>query len=278
MSNGGPEVRERHEQRLIAFVLRARRVRAHSLARDLAALHNLQHPQYKITGRTDSDMVTLRTEYPPEEQVESAAARIRPLLLEDDDTHFSKAIAALKYFARDGGAPDEIVDGLKAFSKTWMATASEKSARLTYEVRIKHGEAPEESMNDRRLAFAWIYGDVVHADAKRRDGAGVFGVEERFHGAVPLVAQIMVLTIDTLKMIERLHGTKVLPFLHDAFAEDVVVTRQVVEQAARVWVAGYGEGDVPPTFPAAAAAEPGEGWSRFGDQFGPAHANKSPES
>ncbi len=278
MSASRPAVRQLHERRLTAFVLRARRVRAHSLAQDLAALHKLQHPQWKITRRTNSDTVMLRTEYPPEEQVESAAARIRPLLLEDDDTHFSKAIAALKYFAREGGAPDRIRDGLKAFNKTWMAAASEKSVRLTYEVRIKQGEAPEESMNDRRLAFAWIYGDVVHADAERRDSAGVFGVEERFYGAVPLVAQIMVLTIDTLKIIEQLHGAKALPFLHDAFAEDVVVTRQVVEQEARVWVGGYGEGEAPPAFPVAADEEPGEGWSRFGDKFGPAPADESPET
>jgi hypothetical protein len=278
MSTGGPDVLERHEQALTAFVLRARRVRAHSLARDLAALQKLQHPQYTITGRTDSEMVTLRTEYPPEEQVESAAARIRPLLLERDSTYFAKAINGLLYFAREGGAERVAIDGLKALRKEWVETASERSARLTYEVRIKQGEAPEESMNDRRLAFAWIYGDVVHADTARRDGADVFGVEERFHGAVPLVAQLMVLTITTLRKIEWLHGAKLLPFLHDAFAEDVVVTRQVVEREAKAWVGGYGDGDVPPAFPADADEEPGEGWSRFGDEFGPAPANGTPNS
>lgn len=129
-------------------------------------------------------------------------------------------------------------------------------------------------MNDRRLAFAWIYGDVVHADASRRDGSEVFGVEERFHGAVPLVAQLMVLTIRTLKTIAWLHGAKHLPFLHDAFAEDVVVTRQVVEREAQDWVAEYSGDDRPPVVPA--GEQPGEGWKRFGDEFG--HASSDEES
>lgn len=267
MTTGGPEVRERHEQALTAFVLRARRVQAHSLARDLPALKKLQRSEVKITGRPDSDMLTFRYEYPPEEQVESAAARLRPLLLERDSTYFAKAINALLYFAREDGAEPTAIDALKELRKEWIGTASEKSPRLTYEVRIKHGEDPEQSMNDRSLAFAWIYGDVVHADASRRDGADVFGIEERFHGAVPLVAQLMVLTISTVRAIERIHGTKLLPFLHDAFAEDVVVTRQVVEHEGRAWVAEYGDDDVPPVFPDGLDDEPGEGWTRFGEKF-----------
>lgn len=107
-------VRERQEQVLTAFVLRARRVRAHSLALDLPALRQMQHPQFTIIGRTDSRYVTLRTEYPPEEQVESAAARIRPLLLQGDDTHYGKAMSALLYFAKADGADQEAIDGLKA--------------------------------------------------------------------------------------------------------------------------------------------------------------------
>lgn len=150
--------------------------------------------------------------------------------------------------------------------------ASENSSRLTYEVRVKRGEDPEESMNDRRLAFAWIYGDVVHADSRRRDGAEVFGVEERFHGAVPLVAQLMVLTIRTLEMVAWLHGRKLMPFLHDAFAEDVVVSRQVVERKAEAWVGEYREGDRPPVVPP--GEQPGEGWKRFGDEFGPSSADR----
>lgn len=265
-------VRERQEQVLTAFVLRARRVRAHSLALDLPALRQMQHPQFTIIGRTDSRYVTLRTEYPPEEQVESAAARIRPLLLQGDDTHYGKAMNALLYFAKADGADQEAIDGLKALRKEWIGVASENSSRLTYEVRVKRGEDPEESMNDRRLAFAWIYGDVVHADRRRRDGAEVFGVEERFHGAVPLVAQLMVLTIRTLEMVAWLHGRKLMPFLHDAFAEDVVVSRQVVERKAEAWVGEYRESDRPPVVPP--GEQPGAGWKRFGDEFGPSSADR----
>ena len=276
MNGAAAGARERQERVLSAFVLRARRVRAHSLALDLPALQKMQHPQFTVIGRTDSPYVTLRTEYPAEEQVESAAARIRPLLLEGDDTYYVKAVNALLYFAKEAGAEQKAIDELRVLRKEWIGTASEKSSRLTYEVRIKHGEAPEKSMNDRRLAFAWIYGDVVHADAERRNGAEVFGVEERFHGAVPLVAQLMVLTIRTLETISWLHGRKLLSFLHDAFAEDVVVNRLVVERTAEAWVGEYKEGEMPPVVPT--GEQPGEGWKRFGDEFGPSPTNETWET
>ena len=261
------DIRARYEKELSAFVLRARRVREHSLARDRAELAKMQHPQYKITGRTNSHLVTIRTEYPPEEQVESAAARIRPLLLEGDDTHYAKAMKALLYFANDAGAKPEVITQLRDLRKEWISVASEKTKGLTYEVRLKQGEAPEETLSDRGLAFAWIYGDVVHADADRRDGAHVFGVEERFHAAVPLIAKLMVLAIHTLEKIEFVHGNRDLTFLHDALAEDVVVTRQVVEQEAEAWVAAYDENGLPPVTPT--GEKMGDGWTRFGDEFGP---------
>lgn len=260
-------IRARYEKQLSAFVLRARRVKEHSLARDRGELARMQNPQYKITGRTDSHLVTIRTEYPPEEQVESAAARIRPLLLEGDDTHYAKAMNALLYFAYDAGAGPEVIAQLRDLRKEWITVASEKTKGLTYEVRLKQGDAPEEALSDRGLAFAWIYGDVVHADADRRDGAHVFGVEERFHAAVPLIAKLMVLAIRTLEKIEFVHGRRGLAFLHDAFAEDVVVTRQIVEREAEAWVAPYDEEGLPPVTPV--GEEMGDGWTRFGDEFGP---------
>ena len=250
------EVRTQQEDVLKAFVLRARRVGAHSLAEDRKSLGRLQNPQYNVTVNRVTGSSTIRREFPPEEQVESAAARVRPLLLEGEDAHYAKALNALMFFAREDGADATVFKLLKGLRQEWVDTASEKAHRLTYEVRLKQGEGPEQAIDDRRLAFAWIYGDVVHADPDRREAAHFFGVEERFHAAVPLIAQLMVLTIRTLHTIEWLHGCRLLPFLHDAFAEDVVVTRQVVEVEGQVWTADYVDGKLPHMPP-------------IGDDFGP---------
>jgi len=110
-------------------------------------------------------------------------------------------------------------------------------------------------------------GDVVHADTDKRQGAHSFGVEARFHAAVPLVARIMVLTIRTLRTLDWLHGGRILPFLHDAFAEDVVVTRQVVVREGPVFVAEYVEGTLP-VMPAL-GEEAGSDWTELADEFLP---------
>lgn len=264
---GPAEVRERHERALIAFVLRARRVQGHSLARNFGALRKLQNPSFTVTVNSKTRATTVHSEYPPEEQVESAAARIRPLLLNEEDAHCIKTMNALLYFARETGAADNTIVRLKELREHWKVVASQKVSRSAYEVRVKQGQTPEEALSDHDLAYAWIYGDVVHADTERRQGTHSFGVEERFHAAVPLVARIMVLTIWTLRTLESWHGLRLLPFLHDAFAEDVVVTRQVVVREGPVFVAEYVDGELP-VMPAL-GEEAGSGWTEFADKFLP---------
>jgi len=75
---------------LIAFILRARRVEEHSLARDRAALDLLARMQFKVQVTPSRGTATWIQEFPPEEQVESAAARVRPLILNDDPTHWGR--------------------------------------------------------------------------------------------------------------------------------------------------------------------------------------------
>jgi hypothetical protein len=70
---------EKHQRLLEAFVLRARRVEEHSLAADWDALVELT--RMSINVRVDRSEVRISYELPPEEVVESAAARIRSCCL-----------------------------------------------------------------------------------------------------------------------------------------------------------------------------------------------------
>ncbi|MET7694091.1 hypothetical protein ABZT06_40020 [Streptomyces sp. NPDC005483] len=66
-----------HRSRLEAFVVRARRVDAHSLAADGDAMVALSGMPYVVTALGNGEVHILQ-ECPAEEVVESAAARIRP--------------------------------------------------------------------------------------------------------------------------------------------------------------------------------------------------------
>jgi hypothetical protein len=76
---------------LEAFFVRARRVAAHSVACDDKLINSLQSGETKFLIPSDGGDATIIVEVPPEEQMESLAARVRPVILESEDTYYAKA-------------------------------------------------------------------------------------------------------------------------------------------------------------------------------------------
>jgi hypothetical protein len=260
------EIEARHLLAVQAFVLRARRVRAHSLASDMKKLFELQKPKFVVhlNPATGEQRVTIPI--PDEEQVESAAARLRPLLLEREAAYHGKVMAALLYFARKDSAPDEYVRRLRNLQKLWGAIKPNGKNLRFYEVHQQQGDEEATRVSDNELAFAWIYGDVVHADAERRAATERYGVLERFRAAVPVVAIFMLHTIYTLGLIESLVKSGNLPDLGDVFDQEVVVTESELAVETTVYVAEYDPANGPPKAPA--MDEPfGEGWKPFTEVF-----------
>src|SRR4051794_3212799 len=69
------------------FIDRARRIENHSLARDRAQL--LRYANLEITlARNDAGDVMATSPLPPEEPLESLAARCRPFILQGDGIHY----------------------------------------------------------------------------------------------------------------------------------------------------------------------------------------------
>jgi hypothetical protein len=54
----------------------------------------------------ETSETTLTWNLPPEEQVESAAARVRPHILNDEDTYHAKVMNAISYFANKAKLPE----------------------------------------------------------------------------------------------------------------------------------------------------------------------------
>ncbi|WP_150462662.1 hypothetical protein [Nesterenkonia ebinurensis] len=258
---------QQHLSSLKSFVLRARRIRAHSLAKDARLLVKLHNPQFKVLFTPATGAMKVVLELPPEEQVESAAARVRPLILNDEDTYHAKVMNALLHFGRKGNLPEEDIKVLRGWKKEWAKVNPKGKTLGFYEVRVQMPEEAEARISDNALAFSWIYGDVVHADAARREEGRIYGVEERFRAAVPVVVRLMTLAMVTLTITERLNARGVLPDLGGVFDEDVVVSDEAQEVETRVYVAEYDEnGNIPA--PPAMDEEFGEGWKPFAEVFG----------
>ncbi|MCI0156408.1 hypothetical protein KNO15_06835 [Leifsonia shinshuensis] len=257
---------ERHLSSLKSFVLRARRIRAHSLARDAKLLMELQNPRLTIHFTPETGDMRVIVKVPPEEQVESAAARVRPLILNGEDTYHAKVMNALLYFAQKAGLSGSGLESLREMKRQWAKTNPNGKNLGFYEVRVQTNGEPESRISDNALAFSWIYGDVVHADTARRDEGRAYGVEERYRAAIPVVARLMMLAMVTLTITERLRTDGVLPDLGDAFDEDVVITATELAVETQVYVAEYDEGGRPPE-PPAMDEEFGDEWKPFAEAF-----------
>lgn len=233
-------IEERHIAVISAFVLRARRVEAHSLAADKAVLHKLSTMQMTYQFDAAQNQGYLVQVLPPEEQVESAAARVRPLLLQEDIVHYIKVLNALGYFAKD--SPDtKLRNALAEIRSDWNRIQPKGKDILGASTQIEDADGNKsEFLSDTELAFAYIYGDVVHNDLDRLAPTKMHGVKERFKAAAPIVCFIMVLTIATLNATRLMRKAGLLELPEELFTEDVVVTETVFRNEARAWSAPVG--------------------------------------
>ncbi|MFF2375026.1 hypothetical protein ACFVUW_11650 [Streptomyces xiamenensis] len=228
---------EKHKRYLEAFVLRARRVEEHSLAADWDALVELT--RMKINLRFHNGEARIRYGLPPEEVVESAAARLRPILLEQEDCFHMKALSALGYICR--AAPHD-AEWIRAARTEWRARVKPSTPEESgYRIMLSNTSTGEEhDLDAHRLAMAWIYGDVVHHDPERRREGDAFGLLDRFRAAVPLVAWVMVGTIELLNYIRALNEAGLLQLRQEIFGEQVTLKKTVWEEPAEMYYAPVG--------------------------------------
>lgn len=260
------QLEERYLATLSAFVLRARRVEAHSLAADKKALHTLSQKQFTMQFKAGEEHGWLIQTLPPEEQLESAAARVRPLILQDDDVHYVKVLNALGYFAKDS-PDDKLRAAIASIRSDWNRIQPKGKDILGSSTQIEDAEGNKsEFLSDTELGFAYIYGDVVHNDADRLAATKMHGVKERFKAAAPIVGFIMVLTIATLNLTRNMLTAELMELPEELFTEEVVVTETVFRNETLMWSApvgtpspqefgGEGESAHSPTSPASSWQE-----------------------
>jgi hypothetical protein len=85
------------------FVVRARRIAAHSLVRDWGRLTGLAEDGFRVRGDISTGTTRIVSRLPPDEEVfESLVARLRPLILQGDALHYTKVFGALGHVLHDG--------------------------------------------------------------------------------------------------------------------------------------------------------------------------------
>lgn len=218
------------QARLETFVVRARRIAAHSLTQDMDRLRSLSRGAVQVTLTPGSPTATISYDYPPEEVVESAAARVRPLLLNDVSMlSVLKAVASLT-----ASSPDRELVRVWAgeVRKAWKRRTDEQAPEPGYFAMFENSETGEQSATDaRKLALAWVYGDVVHHDASRLTRTRHWDVGDRYRAAVPMIAYMMVEALNVLENVRELDRRGHLTVAAEAWSVDVVAEAHYTREA-----------------------------------------------
>jgi len=209
---------------LSSFVLRARRVEAHSLAADKDALLALAHGTTTVQTNPSTGQSYVVEKLPPEEQVESGAARVRPILLRSEPIHHAKVTKHLGYLLRS--AQDERVrPALEDLKASWNRIRPDGKELLAYSMQVSNldGSVTMDATSDIAMAYAWIYGDVIHADDTRIAAVESAGLRRRYSAAVLIVSHTMLLTIATLNFIRTVVDDGLIELPRAALDQRVVV-------------------------------------------------------
>ncbi|WP_024287212.1 hypothetical protein [Cellulomonas sp. KRMCY2] len=209
------------------FVLRARRIAAHSLASDRQALLSLS--EFTLTGHIELDgTMQMRRALPDEEAFESLAARVRPVLVKTESVHHGRVLEAIQAAidATESEIPEGLLVRLAGLQNEWPKFDLDSTNVLRFAMQSAKTDGSESTpqVSDTQLAAAWLYGDLVHVDTRgdKSDGQ-LFPVKERYSAAVTYFAHAVVLTLMTLDLVVALHELGVIALDEDSLREDVVI-------------------------------------------------------
>ncbi|GAA2975387.1 hypothetical protein GCM10010483_19390 [Actinokineospora diospyrosa] len=227
------------------FVVRARRVAAHSLVRDWERLIELA--QDRVTMRLSlTGVARTSMRLPEDEEVfESLVARLRPFLLKDERVHHARLFKAIKRMVVQGGTGfDEDRQGrFDELRAGWQQLAGDTPRLQTYSVQgfDEQGQPLTPVVADAVLAAGWLYADLVHAQPRPGlEEAARFSLAERYTAAVRLFSKLAMLTAHTLAFINQLRDDQLIEIGRAAWDTPVEIDSAELTQEGVVFVAPAG--------------------------------------
>lgn len=225
------------------FVLRARRVHAHSIVQDWDEL--LRHAHGSFDGHLDlAGQMTITRRLPADEEVfESLASRVRPLTVKSEPVYYVKVFDAIERLIGEADVEDALRARLRDLRRAWDASEIQGTQIQAYSVQSARIDGTEATnmVSDTQLAAAWLYADLVHADAQgpKRE-ALAFSLRERYAAAVRVFSHMAALTVATMQLVESLRDARLLAVDDSAWEDDVAVGASELVEEARAFVAPLG--------------------------------------
>lgn len=231
------------DETLRRFVVRARRVQAHSMVQDGDTL--LQHSRGSLVYRVDgSGRAAITRDLPTDEEVfESLASRVRPLTVRSEPIYFAKVFDAIEHLIQNTSVHDDEQERVTDLRGAWLACEIQGTQAQAYYAQSASLDGSDASsmVSDTQLAAAWLYADLVHSDATGpKQEALAFSLRERYSAAVRLFSHLALLTVATLRLVESLRDAGVLILDDPAWTDAVTVKTSTLIDEVKVYVAPVG--------------------------------------
>jgi hypothetical protein len=231
------------EDTLKEFILRARKIKNHSLVKDWEALKSHAVVERKVElDETGEAKTTLRLPV-NEEAFESLAARVRPITLKDERIHHAQVFRAIYQLLGDGREQSPFWSRFSKLKDRWKKVTASGNKIHTYGVQImsEDGSFKTEMISDIALAKAWLYRDLVHANLTKDEvGAVNLPLEERYVAAVHIYSFIAVLVVLTLELVQAIHDSGKITLPGSAWEEEVTIGKAEVVDRVRAYSAPLG--------------------------------------
>lgn len=196
---------DKAKETLRRFVIRARRVEAHSLVKNNQVLKYVQ-PKFRLTYSEEQDV---KIEYlmPDEEIFESLAARVRPCMLNSEPVYLGKVFDAIEICM---GARQMDAGARQCFEtcRQRFADLCNKRSGVSYSVRILDGDndVSSDSFTDLQIGEAWLYADLVHSDPHGdKAKAAEIPYRDRYYAGTSFFSTLTVIIVNTYRLITDLN-------------------------------------------------------------------------
>ncbi|WP_433659803.1 hypothetical protein ACQPW1_45165 [Nocardia sp. CA-128927] len=170
-----------------------------------------------VNQSTGDASTTLSQEFPPEELMESLAARIRPLILGSERVHYDKVLKAIEALV-PAEKLEELVEPISRWRDRWVQAVDRS---VTADAQAYMVITAQGTVTDRQLMYAWMYGDLVHADDTEQHVMGL-SLADRYRAAAGVLARIGAVTEQTLVLVQALFDEGLLTL--DSSVFDVPVS------------------------------------------------------
>lgn len=147
------------------FVIRARRVEAHSLVQN-HAVEKYVKPSMKVDYK-EGQPPRIKYAMPDQEIFESLAARTRPCILGSEPVYLDKVFRSIEMLLGERQLAGQAKKCLDSCRKTFQ-NLHDKDKGTSYSIQTYNADnIPEgEPLSDLLIGEAWLYSDLVHADPK----------------------------------------------------------------------------------------------------------------